>query len=246
MSELIYGKNSILEVLRAGRRSLRQFFHLQGGKPDESFQELRERLQKLGVKSSEVSRAWFEGRFPGVQTQGWAAEVEPYPYEDFALWLTRQSECSGPAVVLALDQIQDPQNLGAILRSAEACGVQGVLLPKDRSCAITPVVCRAAAGATEHLAIFQVTNLVRSLESLKKLGFWVVGTSVGPGENALQFSWPQKTILVLGAEGTGMRRLVTETCDFLIHLPLSGKISSLNVSATAAACLFLAKKAMSA
>ncbi len=245
MSELIYGKNSILEVLRAGRRSLRHFYHLQGAKTDEAFQELQGRLRVLGVKISEVSRAWFEGRFPGVQTQGWAAEVDPYPYEDFFSWLAQQGEFSGPAVLLALDQIQDPQNLGAVLRSAEACGVLGVLLPKDRACAVTPVVCRAAAGATEHLKVFQVTNLVRSLEALKKLGFWVVGTSVGPGENALEFSWPQKTVLVLGAEGTGMRRLVTETCDFLIHLPLSGKIASLNVSATAAACLFLAKKAMS-
>jgi 23S rRNA (guanosine2251-2'-O)-methyltransferase len=147
------------------------------------------------------------------------------------------------SLVLALDQIQDPQNLGAIMRSAECCGVDGVLIPEDRSTHVTPTVCKAAAGAVEYLNISLVTNLARCLRDLKEVGFWVVGTTLETDspikvEDALDFKWPEKVVLILGSEGKGMRRLTQESCDFLLHLPLTGKITSLNVAAAAAVFLY--------
>jgi 23S rRNA (guanosine2251-2'-O)-methyltransferase len=183
----------------------------------------------------------LEEKFPRELTQGVVAEVSDYPYGDLNA-LSKVVRDKSTALILVLDQIQDPQNLGAILRTAEVCGVDGVLIPENRASPVTPAVCKASAGASEHLCILRVTNLVRAISSLKELGFWAVGTSVEQAQNALSFDWPEKTLLVLGSEGRGMRRLTQESCDFLIHLPQIGKISSLNVSVTAGVCLYLILK----
>ncbi|MFO1464700.1 MAG: 23S rRNA (guanosine(2251)-2'-O)-methyltransferase RlmB [bacterium] len=237
MSELLYGKNPILETFRAGRRKVLRFFHLDSTKPDAALQEALSFCQRRKLKVGAVPRNWFESKLPGILAQGWAAEVEEYPYVALEVLLKNTSE-KKRSVLLALDQIQDPQNLGAVLRNAEACGVDGVLICTDRATHVTPAVVKASAGASEHLAISRVVNLSRALEDCKAAGFWSVGTSLEAAENALTFSWPEKTLLVLGSEGKGMRRLTHEKCDFLIRLPLLGKISSLNVAATSAVCLY--------
>lgn len=237
MTELLYGKNPILEALRAGRRKFHRFFHLDSGKPDDYLNEALGLFEKKGVKVSKVSRDWFEAKIPGILTQGWAAEAGEYPYVDLEGLLSKGAEKQN-SILLALDQVQDPQNLGAILRSAEGCGVDGVLLCTDRATHVTPAVCKASAGASEHLKIAKVVNLARAIELCQKAGFWSVGTDLSATEDALSFQWPSRTLLVLGSEGKGMRRLSREKCDFLIRLPLLGKISSLNVAATAAVCLY--------
>jgi 23S rRNA (guanosine2251-2'-O)-methyltransferase len=238
MSEFIYGKNPLLEVLFSKKRKMHRFFCLEGGKKDPPLEKIMTMLEGEGVPIRFASRAWFEERFPGAQTQGCAAEVSDYTYIPLEALLPRL--CSKtPSILLVLDQIQDPQNLGAILRSAECSGVDGVIIPERRASPITPAVCKASAGAVEYLNISKVSNISRSLASLKKEGYWIVGTSTEEAENALEFSWPEKTALVLGSEGKGMRRLTKDLCDFLIHLPLAGKIPSLNVSASAAILLYL-------
>lgn len=240
MSEILYGKRPILEALAAQRRRLKKFVYSTAEGEAET-QSVLARCRELGIPTQQVQKRWFEDKFPGSLTQGWAAELSPYPYVAFED-LLKKLNAKDSACVLALDQVQDPQNVGAMLRSAEASGVDGVIWPSDRSAPMSPALAKAAAGAQEHLEICQVINLARSMATLKEAGFWVVGTSFpGPSlhvQDALDFDWPAKTLLVLGAEGTGMRRLTKEHCDFLLHLPLLGKISSLNVSAAAAIFLY--------
>jgi 23S rRNA (guanosine2251-2'-O)-methyltransferase len=242
--ELLYGKNPILEACRARRRKIREFYHA-AEKADPELREVLGHCETSGIPARSVTRRWFEEKLSGALTQGWAALAEKYPYVP-AEQILKSAADLPQATVLALDQVQDPQNLGALLRTAECAGVEGVLIPENRSSAVTPAVCKAAAGAEEYLEIARVTNLVRSLEAFKKQGFWIVGTAapsagIKPGsyvQDALNFAWPEKTLLVLGAEGGGMRRLTIDTCDFLIHLPLAGKITSLNVAAAGAVCLY--------
>lgn len=271
MKEFLYGKTPILEALRAGRRKVHRLYLLQkkSGSPlynrqpntssrDSAHPKALEQLLDLAgqqkIECQERAPQWFEQNLGLVNHQGWAAEASPLPVLASAAeekkWLAHLSD-SHPATILALDQIQDPQNLGAVLRTAEACGVESVLVTEQRSAPLSPAVSRASAGAMEHLKILQVKNLVRTLKSLQKQNFWVVGTAVEDDvendknspqvQSALDFDWPKRCVLVLGSEGQGMRRLTREACDFLIHLPLLGKIASLNVAATAAACLYLQK-----
>jgi len=241
MTEWIYGKNPVLEALRAGRRKIHRFSYLKNSKKTGQLEEFLGTAVRKGIPTQAVESPWFENRLPGAVTQGWAAEVDPFPYGDPEALLAELATAK-KALLLALDQVQDPQNLGSILRSAEATGVNGILLPERHSSPITPAVAKASAGAVEYLKVCHVKNLTRALAQAKEKGFWAVGTSTKESENALDFSWPDKTLLILGSEGKGMRRLVEESCDFLIHLPMAGKISSLNVSASAAVCLFLFQK----
>ena len=245
MKEYLYGKMPILEALRAGRRKLKHFYFSSDAE-DPQLQQALSLCQNKRVPFSQTQRAMLDAKVPDVTHQGWLAEISSYPYLDYQE-LAKKSEAKGKSLILALDQIQDPQNLGAILRTAECCGVDGVLIPEDRSTSITAAVAKASAGAVEYLAISRVTNLVRSLKDFQEKGFWVVGTGLPgvlqehakqPVQNIFDFDWPAKTVLVMGSEGKGMRRLTEQSCDFLIYLPLFGNISSLNVSAAAAACLY--------
>lgn len=237
MTEFLYGKNPILEALRAGRRKAQKFFHLKSGKPEPALDEVLELCQKRQIKVSAVGRDWFDSQLGDVLAQGWALECSGFPYAELEGLFSKLSE-KQQSIVLALDQVQDPQNLGAILRNAEAAGTDAVILCTDRAIEVTPSVVKASAGASEHLTIAKVVNLARAMEQLKEQGFWAVGTSLETEENALTFDWPAKTLLVLGSEGKGMRRLIHEKCDFLIKLPLAGRISSLNVASTSAVCLY--------
>ena len=237
MSELLYGKNPILEALRASRRKAQKFYHLKSGKKDPAIEEVLEICRLRQINSIEVGRDWFEAKLSGVLAQGWALECSEFPYLELEALFPKLSE-KKQSIVLALDQIQDPQNLGAILRNAEAVAVDAVILCTDRAIEVTPAVVKASAGASEHLAITKVINLARAMEQLKEKNFWAVGTSLEAKENGLVFDWPEKLLLVLGSEGKGMRRLIHEKCDFLIKLPVLGRISSLNVASTAAVCLY--------
>jgi 23S rRNA (guanosine2251-2'-O)-methyltransferase len=237
MTEFLYGKNPVYEALHSERRRVHRFFYVDAPHNDAELAGALELARKRGASPCPVDKTWFEKRFPGLLTQHWVLEVSPYSYTPLEVLLDRMKG-PGNRTVVALDQIQDPQNLGAILRTSECCGVDGVLIPERRASPITPAVCKASAGAAEHLDISQVVNLTDAMNRLKDEQFWIVGTSAEAGESVFSFQWPSKTLLVLGSEGKGMRRLVKENCDFLIHLPLAGKIQSLNVAATAAVCLY--------
>jgi 23S rRNA (guanosine2251-2'-O)-methyltransferase len=165
--------------------------------------------------------------------QGVCAEVDPYPYADAAELLARPD-----AVIVALDEVTDPQNLGAICRTAEAAGAAGVVIPERRSAEVTAAVCKASAGAVEHLPVARVRNLADFLADAKKADSWVYGAAAGAKTPYTAPDWSGGVVLVLGAEGNGLRPRVAAACDDLVSLPMQGTVGSLNVSATAAVLLY--------
>lgn len=169
--------------------------------------------------------------------QGTVAEVDPYPYADPREVLERPD-----VLVVALDQVQDPRNLGAVCRSAEAAGAAGLVIPSRRSAAVTAVACKASAGAVEHLPVARVPNLADWLGTAKEAGAWVYGAESGGDTAHTDADLTGKVVLVLGSEGGGLRRRVAQSCDLLVSIPLRGRVDSLNVSAAAAVLLFEAAR----
>ncbi len=165
--------------------------------------------------------------------QGVVAEVEPYPYAGSSVLLKIEN-----ALLIALDQVQDPRNLGAVARSAEAAGAAGLVIPERRSAAVTAVTCKASAGAVEHLAIAHVRNLADWLAEAKEAGFWIWGADAEAEQAPWDVDLSGPTVLVMGGEGKGLRPRVASACDGLIALPQRGRVDSLNVSAAASALLF--------
>jgi 23S rRNA (guanosine2251-2'-O)-methyltransferase len=189
-----------------------------------------------------VRRVWTAGEVDADELtriagspdhQGVVAEVDPFPYADARALLDRPE-----ALVVALDQIQDPHNLGAVCRSAEAAGADGVVIPRRRAAAVTPAVSKASAGAVEHLAIARVGNLADWLAQAKEAGAWIYGAEANAEAPYSQVDLTGKVVLVLGSEGKGLRPRVAACCDLLISIPVRGRVASLNVSAAAAALLF--------
>ncbi len=169
--------------------------------------------------------------------QGMVAEVDPYPYAD-----PRALLAPPDGLLVALDQIQDPRNLGAVCRSAEAAGAAGVVIPSRRSAAVTAAACKASAGAVEHLPVARVPNLADWLGLAKEAGAWVYGARSGAATPYASADLTGKVVLVLGSEGGGLRRRVAESCDLLVSIPIRGSVQSLNVSAAAAVLLFEAAR----
>lgn len=165
--------------------------------------------------------------------QGIVAEVDPYPYADPGTLLD-----GADALVVALDQVQDPHNLGAVCRAAEVAGAAGVVIPERRSASITPAACKASAGAVEHLSVARVRNLADWLAEAKRRDAWVYGAAAEAEHPYSEVDWSGRAVLVLGSEGSGLRPRVAETCDELIAIPTAGMVSSLNASVAAAVILF--------
>jgi 23S rRNA (guanosine2251-2'-O)-methyltransferase len=193
-----------------------------------------------------VRRVWTTDDLPGPELtrlagspdhQGVVAEVDPYPYADAGELLARPD-----ALVVALDQIQDPRNLGAVCRSAEAAGAVGVIIPSRRSASVTAVAAKASAGAVEHLRVARVPNLADWLSVAKDGGAWVYGAESGAATPHTSADLTGRVVLVLGSEGGGLRRRVAESCDLLVSIPIRGRVESLNVAAAAAVLLFEAAR----
>ena len=221
---IVYGRNPVREALRGKRRVQRVFAT-----------ERAAREVWLGGVETIVAEAWeIEERCGSPDHQGLCAEAGPYPYAEADSLLDPPD-----ALVLALDEVQDPHNLGAIARVAESAGCAGVVLPERRAAEVTPAVCRASAGAVEHLAIARVGNLASWLQSAKEReSLWVYGAAA---EAAVPYDRPDyggRVVVVLGSEGRGLRPRVAETCDQLVALPNHGQVGSLNVSTAAAALVY--------
>jgi 23S rRNA (guanosine2251-2'-O)-methyltransferase len=169
--------------------------------------------------------------------QGIVAEVDPYPYADPTALLGAED-----AIVAALDQIQDPHNLGAVCRSAEVAGAAGVVIPERRAASVTPAVCKASAGAVEHLPVARVRNLADWLADAKEGGAWIYGAAADAERSYTEVDWSGRAVLVLGSEGSGLRPRVAETCDELVSIPVAGRVGSLNASVAAAVILFEARR----
>jgi len=237
--EWICGRQPVRELLLAGRRRI---FSLQVAatvRPTPEVDECLALAQRRGVRVDRVSPSDFRIPDDDAHHQGLAVEVGPYPYTPWEDLLQRLRRSGEPPFVLALDHIQDPQNLGALLRTADAMGVHGVLIPVDRASGVTPAAVRASAGAAEHLAVAQVVNLVRSMESLKKEELWFTGLEKWETSrplSAMDFKGPVG--LVVGSEGYGLGRLVRETCDFLAEIPMLGRVGSLNAGVAGAIAMY--------
>jgi len=212
-SQIIYGKQPVAEAER-GRRAVRRAWRA----PETSAEEL-ERL------------------CGSPDHQGVVAEVDPYPYADPSQLLRRDG-----ALIVALDQVQDPRNLGAVCRSAEFAGAAGVVIPERRSAEVTAVACKASAGAVEHLEVARVRNLADWLAGAKEAGFWIWAAEAGARDAPWDADLSGPTVLVMGSEGKGVRPRVAAACDGHLSLPRAGKVESLNVSAAAAALLFEASR----
>jgi 23S rRNA (guanosine2251-2'-O)-methyltransferase len=232
--ELIYGRRPVWEVLRAGKRSLHKLWMIRGtagGVIEEILQLARER----GIPIDWVERTQIDRMVKGNH-QGIAAQVSAAAYLELDPFI-QQLPADKSVLLLALDEIEDPQNIGAILRNAGFFGVQAVLLPKWRSAPVSEAALRASAGAAEHVPVIRVGNLVQEIDRLKESGFEVWGADMG-GENLGQSLPGKRMLLVLGSEGKGIRRLVKEHCDKLVGIAGAGPVGSLNVASTSAIFLY--------
>jgi 23S rRNA (guanosine2251-2'-O)-methyltransferase len=203
-----------------------------GRRPVEEAERGRRRVHRVW-RAAETSAEELERLCGSPDHQGVVAEVDPYPYADSNALLRREG-----ALLIALDQVQDPRNLGAVCRSAEFAGAAGVVLPGRRSAEVTAVVCKASAGAVEHLEIAKVRNLADWLAEAKAAGFWLWGADAEAAQAPWEVDLDGPTVLVLGGEGKGIRPRVASACDGLVALPQEGRVDSLNVSAAATALLF--------
>jgi 23S rRNA (guanosine2251-2'-O)-methyltransferase len=236
--EVLHGRNAVREALRAGRRKIYKLILARKMKETGIVADITALAGKSGVAIQRVERRQLD-RIGDLKHQGVAAETAPYPYAKLEEILAEANQRQEMPLLLVLDCLQDPQNFGALLRTAEIVGVHGVVIPRRRAVGITPAVVNSSAGATEHLLVARVTNLVRTMEELKVEGLWIVGLEDVPqAQPYYQSDLTMPLALVVGSEGKGMGRLVRETCDILIRLPMRGTISSLNVAVAGSITLY--------
>jgi 23S rRNA (guanosine2251-2'-O)-methyltransferase len=228
--EYVVGKNPVMECLRAGKRKAYKLFVLRGAK---DIAEIRAAAGSLAIE--EMTRQELDSLVPGAVHQGVILKADPLPLHRVEGWLKLNH---GPdAIVVALDSIEDPHNFGAITRSAVAFGAEAVLFAKDRAAPLSPAAVKAAAGGMEYIDLIQATNLVRALDALKEAGFWVAELDEHAKQDLWEADLKGRVVLVIGAEGQGVRRLVREHCDFHLRIPLPGRISTLNASVSAGIAL---------
>ncbi len=235
--DLIYGLHAVTKAIEVNPASLDKIW-IDQKRRDQRLKQLIELARKNAVDFQFVSVQDIESRIAGVKHQGVVASCYPVVVHTEAdLMQLIESAVTHP-LLLVLDGVQDPHNLGACLRSADAAGVQAIIVPRDNSVSITGAVRKVASGAAEHVPFIQVTNLARVLRQLKNKGIWLVGTSDNSGKSLYEIDLKGPIAIVLGGEGKGMRRLTAECCDFLASIPMAGVVESLNVSVAAGICLF--------
>jgi 23S rRNA (guanosine2251-2'-O)-methyltransferase len=235
--ETLVGRNAILEVFRAGRRRVRRVYVAETAEARGALAALLEHAERARIVVERVARERLPG---GEEAHGVAAEAEPYPYSDLGEILDRAEASREPVLILLLDAVQDPQNLGTLLRTAEAVGVHGVILPYRKGVGVTPAVVRVSSGASEHLLVAR-ENLAQAISRLKDLGTRVVGLDMGAaGPSLADIDLRGPVGLVVGGEGSGLRRLVRESCDGLVRLPMRGRIASLNAAVAGSLALYAA------
>ena len=233
--ELVYGRRPVAEVLE-GPRHTHKVYITAAGRTDDSLQALLSAARRRNIAVVETTRDEMDRRLGDVVHQGVAAEVSPYMYAELADVLGRL-EGRSDGLIVVLDKVTDPQNLGAVIRTAAAAGANGILVGKKRSAAVTPAVVKVSAGLTEKAAIVR-TNLSDALIRLKEGGFWIVGADSAGGRRHWDLDLTGKIAVVMGSESRGLSRLVRERCDWLAALPLAPGVDSLNVSAAAAVFIY--------
>lgn len=235
MRDIICGKNSVLETLRAGH-SINKVL-LAKGQEARFTKEVVNLCRAKGIPLQEVERQRLV-EIAGPEHQGIVAQVSPYEYAEIGDMLELAKTRKEDPLLIILAEVEDPHNLGAILRTAECVGAHGVIIPKRRAAAVTETVAKVAAGALEYVPVARVSNLTQALATLKEAGLWIAGTHMTNATPLWQSNLKGPLGVVLGSEGQGIPRLVAENCDFMVSLPMYGHITSLNVSASAAVLLY--------
>lgn len=231
--DLLYGRNAVRESLRAQRRSASRLFIAEGVREDERIDELIGLAQDQEVLIERVPRMLLDDLAKGGNHQGIALDAAEYPYVDLEDILEREG------TVLVLDHLNDPQNFGTLMRAADASGVAGIVLPQDRSVAVTPAVVNSSAGAIEHLMVAQTPNLARALDKLETTGRWIVGLDEDEESNSIfDTDIPTPVALVIGAEGSGLTPIVRKRCQVVVSVPMLGKVDSLNAATAGSIVLY--------
>ncbi len=236
MAEYIWGRNPVLETLRSTRRVHRLL--LAEGTRDTGLSAILREAERRHVSIEYAPRRRLDELTRGAAHQGCVALVAPRAYASIEEMLALAAERGEPPLLLILDAIQDIQNLGSLLRTAEATGAHGVIIPEHRAAGLTPAVDKSSAGAVEHLLVAQVTNLTRTADTLKKRGIWVVGLAGEAAQDYDQLDLDRPLALVVGNEAKGIGRLLREHCDFLVRLPMRGKVNSLNAAVAGSIVLY--------
>lgn len=236
MTEWLYGRHPVLEALRAGR-PINKILLAEGASP-RLMASLLAAARARGVPVQQVPRRKLDELVPAAVHQGVAAAVAARAYAEVADLLAQARARGEMPFLIVLDGIEDPHNLGAILRTADAVGAHGVIIPKRRSAQLTPAAVKASAGAAEHVPVARVANIARTLGELKAEGLWVIGTDARADQDYRTADYAVPLALVVGSEGRGMSRLVRETCDVLVRLPMVGRITSLNAAVAAALLMY--------
>lgn len=226
----IYGKNVASEYLKENKKIKRAYVNTRFN--DDLIIDL---LQKNKVETKFIEKNELDRKVDGMH-QGIILEVEDFKYSDVETFTKKED-----SLILILDHLEDPHNFGAIIRTAEAAGVDGIIIPKDRSVDVNSTVVKVSTGAIENMKIAMVTNIVRTMEDLKKEGFWFVGTDMN-GTDYIKIDYKGKTAIIVGNEGAGMSRLVKENCDFIASIPMRGTTNSLNASVATGIVIYEAIK----
>lgn len=233
--EMIYGRNAVWELLQ-GKRPLNKVL-FQAEIKGERIQEIMTTLRERGIPYQFVDRQALDRLTEKQKHQGVLAYIAASEYSSIEDILARAQERGEDPFILALDEVEDPHNLGALIRTVDAVGAHGVIIPKRRSVALTGIVAKTSAGAVEHVPVARVANLVQSLRELKEAGCWIAGAEAG-GSEAFNTDLTGPRVLVIGGEGKGLSRLVRENCDEIISLPMKGKVTSLNASVAGSILLY--------
>jgi 23S rRNA (guanosine2251-2'-O)-methyltransferase len=241
---VVYGVNAVLEALRAGKRQVEAVVILQSARPDR-LKSVLELAREKGVPVQRVPRLDLDRTLGEARHQGVMARIAAAHYadaDDLLDTLAAKVGTGDPPLVLGLDGIEDPRNMGSILRTAECTGVHGIFIAERRAVGLTGVVAKVAAGALEYVPVARVTNLVRLIEQLKERNIWVVGSAADAKQSYTDWDWTVPAAVFLGSEGHGLHRLVREHCDTLVRIPVVGKLDSLNVSVAAGVLLYEARR----
>lgn len=234
--DIIEGRNAVIEALRAGRTIDKIF--IQKGDTDKTLGHIASKARDAGVVVVDADKRKLDGMSQTHAHQGVIALAAVREYCSVADILEIAQERNEPPFVVVCDEISDPHNLGAIIRTSEAAGVHGIVIPKRRSAGLTSIVDKTSAGAAEHMAVARVANLSAAIKELQEAGIWVYGTAAEGSSELWQTDLKGPIALVIGSEGDGISRLLRENCDFLVSIPMLGKVSSLNASAAAAVLIY--------
>lgn len=236
-TEMLYGVHPVFEALRAGRRNIMRVY-LSGEKTTGRLGELVQRADASNIPVEKIEAARLESMTGSALHQGVGARAGPFPLTEASTLVRDAKSSGGDPFLLLLDNVIDPHNLGALVRTALCVGVDAVLTPKDRSASPTPAVSKASAGALEHIRLARVTNMANTIKALKKKGLWIAGLDIDSDRSVYDSDLTGPIALVVGGEEKGIRPLVRKHCDFLLSIPQTGQIDSLNASVAGAVVMY--------